>query len=178
MKLISHRGPSGTPRSGQSSVWSCTTSRVSPPGREIENFLSSTSSGTFWKGLTWKSRSLGRRWRDGGSWRLQLPEEEEEGDPMTNDKEEEPPPALGPSLSPLCCLANIGLPLPSDPQPVVWSSQSQKPEDEWLILRVKDAGTFSCMTMCQKCENEFGFGALQAMKVWAQLSNLIRLAFT
>ena len=35
-----------------------------------------------------------------------------------------------------------------------------------IITRVKASGsTFSCMTMCQNCENEFGFGALQAMKV-------------
>ena len=35
-----------------------------------------------------------------------------------------------------------------------------------IITLVKaDSSTFSCMTMCQKCENEFGFGALQAMKV-------------
>ena len=75
------------------------------------------------------------------------------------------PQAQGPSLSPLCCLANIGSPLSSDPRPVVLSSQSQKPLDKIIMMRVKDTSTFSCMTMCQNCENEFGFGALQAMKV-------------
>ena len=75
------------------------------------------------------------------------------------------PQAQGPSLSPLCCLANIGLPLSSGPRPVVLSSQSQKPLDKIIMMRVKDTSTFSCMTMCQNCENEFGFGALQAMKV-------------
>ena len=30
-------------------MWSCTTSRVWPPGRQIENFLSSTSSDLFWR---------------------------------------------------------------------------------------------------------------------------------
>ena len=38
--------------------------------------------------------------------------------------------------------------------------------------------TCSWMTMCQNCENELGFGPLQAMKVWAQFSNLILLALT